>query len=234
MAIKGKSRRRSKTKGPALAPKPTISPRRTPLAQRRSVKRAAVIALAVGSILGGLRLWQNVERSDALQTYDRALLRAQAPLLQHLGEGSLTNLQQTVQQFTPSDARQRQIDGKRFREVAELWEKDFKAAKEAVEKLKPPNKVAEDAQFLIVQGLDGYVGLVRLYNLAGQVRALAEAEKVAATKSKLEDQVQVLLQHATEWRGRADAVYNRGRALLDDLKVRYGISPTLPTPGPQP
>jgi hypothetical protein len=228
VAIKGKSRKRSKARAPALPPRPTISARRTPLPVRRDVKRAAVIVLALVSLLGGLRLWQNISRSDALRTYDVALRRAQGPLLSHFEPNSLTNVQQVVQGFTQGQVTADQLKG-----AADLWEKDFKTTVDNIRKLKPPNDVARDAQEAMAQGIDGYVGVARMYNVAAQVKKLSETTRDATQKQALDGQVQVILQHATEWTERANKVYDLGNKPLTDLKVRYGIEEPLPPQQPQ-
>ena len=224
MAIKGKKRPRPR--GQALPPRPTVPVRRTPLGQRREVKRALVIVLSLLSLLGGLRVWQNVSRSDAVREYNKKLLSAQEPLIMHLRQDSLTNVQANLDQFQKG-----QLEGKKFLDLSALWETDFGKAKDAVDTLKPPNEVTKQAQDLIVEGLDGYVGVARLYNVAAQLKQNAEAEKDAAKKKLWDDKIQVILQHALEWRQRADRVYTIGQTMFDDLKDRYGVEPKLDTTG---
>ncbi|MGH2794369.1 MAG: hypothetical protein ACRDKG_08680 [Actinomycetota bacterium] len=224
MAIKGKKRPRPR--GQALPPRPTISARKPPLAARRDVKRAAVITLAVLAMLGGLRIWQNVSRADAVRDYNAELISAQEPLLGHLRQDSLTNVQTSLDQF-----QQGKMPGKQFLDLSAIWETDFKKAKENVDALKPPNDVAKEAQQLIVEGLDGYIGVARMYNLAAQLKQNGEAEKDAAKKKLWDDKVQVLLQHALEFRQRADRVYTIGQGKFDDLKVRYKVEAPLPPQG---
>lgn len=216
MAIKGK--KRPKPRGQALPPRPTITARKTPLAMRRSVKTAAVITLSVLALLGGLRVWQNISRSDAVKDFNADLIAAQEPLLGHLRQDSLTNVQTSLDQF-----QQGKMAGKQFLDLSAIWETDFKKAKDNVDKLAAPNDVAEQAQDLIGQGLDGYIGVARLYNVAAQMQQNAEAEKDAAKKELWSDKVQVMLQHALEWRQRADGVYTTGQCELDLLKDRYDI-----------
>lgn len=228
MAIKGKSRKRSRSRT-ALPPKPAVGARKTPLPMRKDVKRAAVIVLAVLSLLGGLRVWQNVSRSDGLRDYDTKLTRAQEPLFRHLREDAPSNLKKSVDDFTAG-----RLGGQPFITLADQWEKDFRRAEDLVKKLKPPNKVVEEAQKLIALGLDGYVGLARLYNVAGQVKMLAEAEKDAKKKQQLDNQVQVILQHAQEWQTqRVDEVYRAGAIKLQDLKIEYGLVQPQPAQTPQ-
>ena len=220
MAIKGKSRKRSKPKPPALPPRPAIGARKTPLAFRKNVKRTAVIVLALLAFLGGLRVWQNVARADALRKFNQDLSTAQSKFIAHFAPNAPSSFDQNLQAFT-----QGQIGGSAIIALATLWETDFRSGLEEVSKIKPPNPVAEDAQFLIEQGIDGYIGVVRLLNLAGQVKLLADAEKDPKQKQQLNDKVQVTLQQADEWRKqRADVIYTRGAKKLDDLNVQYGIT----------
>ncbi len=223
MAIKGK--RRPRPRGAALPPRPTLSARRTPLGRRRDVKRGLVIVLAVLAMLGGLRLWQNDSRADAVRVFNGKLIAAQEPLIKHLVDGALTSLPQNEEGF-----KQGTVTGKQFFDLSTVWEADFRKAKEAVEALKAPNEVAEKAKELMVQGLDGYVGVARLYNIAALLKQDAEAESDPARKRTLEDRAQVLVSiHASEWRQRSDTVYSVGQRMFDDLKDRYGVEPKLET-----
>jgi hypothetical protein len=219
VAIKGKSRKRSKPKAAPRPPRPAIGSRKTPLQFRRDVKRALVITLAVLSLLGGLRVWQNVSRGDALKQFNRKLALAQTSFIQHFAPNAPANFDKNITAFTGG-----QIGGGAMIALATLWEKDFRATEGKVEKLKAPNPVAEDARWLIQQGIDGYVGVVRLFNLAGQWRQLADAEKDPKQKQLLIDKVKVLMQHADEWRKqRADVIYTRGAQKLSELNIAYGI-----------
>ena len=219
MAIKGKSRKRSKTRGPALPPRPAIGSRKAPLPLRRDVKRTMVVVLAALALLGGLRVWQNVSRADALKAFNKKMAAGQAGLIKHFSPDAPVAFDKNVTAFT-----QGQLGGKAFIAIAEVWEKDFRTSKAAVEKVKAPNEVAEEARFLILQGIDGYIGVVRLYNLAGQVRDLSNTEKDATQKQALLDKVQVILTQAEEWRKqRADIVYTHGAQALSCLNIRYGV-----------
>ncbi len=220
MAIKGKSRRRSKARGPALPPKPAVGARKTPLPMRKDMKRAAVIVLAVLAVLGGLRVWQNVAHADSLRAYSLKLSRAQEPLLAHLQQGSPTEFKPNVDKFSSGS-----ITAQQFITLTDTWEKDFRKAVTAVQKLKAPGKVEERAQKLMADGLDGYVGVARLYNLAGQIKLLADAEKDAKQKQQLTEKVQVIVQHAQEWNQRADTVYSVGSSELNELRIEYGLAP---------
>ncbi|MFY9588788.1 MAG: hypothetical protein WAT66_15190 [Actinomycetota bacterium] len=229
MAIKGKSRRRSKARGPALPPKPAVGARKTPLPMRKDVKRAAVILLSVLAFLGGLRVWQNDSRGDAVNEYRRKLGTAEEPFLRHLRQGEPTNFDQAIQAFSSG-----QVPAATFLTLTETWEKDFREAETAMRKLKPPNKRLVEAQNLIVLGVDGYVGVARLYNLAGQLKQLADAEKGVKQKAVLQQKVQVALQHADEWRKqRADEVFKAGAQMFNDLLLRYHLVEPQPTSTPQ-
>jgi len=219
LAIKGKSRKRSRAKAPALPPRPAIGSRKTPLPLRRDVKRAVVIVLAVLAFLGGLRVWQNVSRSDALREYDRKLTTAQNQFIGHFSPGVPTNVDQNVQAFTSG-----QLGATMFIALANQWETDFRASADAVGKLKTPNDVIADGQFLIQQSITSYVEVARLWNLAGQLRQIADAEKDKKKKSALNDRVQVLMIEADGLRKQhADLLYQQGAKKITDLNVEYGL-----------
>ena len=196
---------------------------------RKDVKRAAVILLSVLAFLGGLRVWQNDSRGDAVNDYRRKLGTAEEPFLAHLRQDSPTNFDQAIQAFTAG-----QIAGITFQQVSETWEKDFTTAVTNIRKLKPPNKRLVEAQNLIALGVDGYVGLARLYNLAGQLRILADAEKDKTQKTALNQKIQVVLQHAQEWRQqRTDEVFKAGAKIFNDLLLEYHLVEPQPTSTPQ-
>lgn len=241
MAIKGKTKRRGgRGRTASVAPKPIITERKPPILSRKPVRLGILIALVLLAVLGGLRVWQNLSRSSALKKYDRSLERAQALLTTHLEQGGLTELGKNVQDFS-----QGKLDGKRFSDLASVWEKDFRSAKDTVSKLKPPKQL-RDAQELILQGIDGYVGVSRLFHLAAEqkliadgMQSLAKAAKDPAQKKSLEaqakkdsDQVQVILLQASEWRQRADAVYKLGTDKIDALKAEWHVEqPSTSEPG---
>jgi hypothetical protein len=219
VAIKGKSRKRSRPKAPPRPPRPAMGGRKTPLPFRRDVKRAVVIVLAIASLLGGLRVWQNVSRADELKKFNTKLAQAQTSFIQHFAPNAPASFDKNIQAFTEG-----QLGGGAMIALATLWEKDFRATEDKVTKLKAPNKVAEDARWLIQQGIDGYLGVVRLFNAAGQVRQIADVEKDPKQKTLLLDKVKVLMQHADEWRKqRADVIYTRGAQKLSELNIDYGI-----------
>lgn len=229
MAIKGKSRKRSKARGPALPPKPAVGARKQPLPARKEVKRAVVILLTLFAFLGGLRVWQNDSRHDAVDAYRFKLARAEEPFLTHLRQDSPSNFDTKIQGFTSN-----QVPAQEFLTVSALWEKDFRAAVDRIKKLKTPNDVVAEAQNLIALAIDEYVGVARLYNLAGQFKQLADAEKDAKKKADLNAKVQVVLQHADEWRRqRADEVFKAGAQKLNDLLLRYHVIEPQPTQTPQ-
>lgn len=217
MAIKGRARKRSGGKGPALAPRAQTAPRRTPPWRRPWVRRSVAAALAVAAILGGLWVWQNTSHSGALRTYVRDLRQAEAPMLAHLAPDSQTNLADAATQFGKG-----QITAQQFRDLTSQWEKDFGRSHEAVLALTPPGPLIQ-ANELLAEGIDGYVGVAQLYEVAAIERGLAAAEKDPKQRSKIEDQVQVLLQRAGEWRQRIDAVYEQGKGNLCDLASSWHI-----------
>ncbi len=242
MAIKGKSKSRG-GKARSSAPRPVITERKPPFLARKSVRIAIVAVFGVAAILGALRVWQNKGRSNDLRAYDRALTRSQALIVTHFEEGSLTGFRTSIQEFKDG-----KLDPKRFRDLAALWEKDFRASKESVAKLKPPKQLG-NAQELVVQGIDAYVGIARMYQMAATQREIAtesqnvaKAEKDAAQKKKLEaqakkdaDQVQVILLQVGEWQTRADALYSLGIKRITELKVEWGVEkPSTSQPGSSP
>ncbi|MBI4729627.1 MAG: hypothetical protein HY775_09045 [Acidobacteria bacterium] len=233
MAIKGRSRRRSRARGPSRAPRPHVAERKVPFVRRPWVRRSAAGALAAAAVLGGLRVWQNVSRSGALRAYDWALQRAQAPMLEHLRPGGATSLDDAPLKFGREE-----IGGKEFRALAARWEKDFTAARDAVRALTssktPPPAPLRRANDLIAQGIDGYIAAARLYTVAAIQRGLAAAERDAKASAKLEAQVQLLLQHADEARRRGDAVYDVGNREIQDYKASWHVEPPLPTPAGAP
>lgn len=219
MAIKGKSRKRAKSRAPALPPKPVVSARKTPLPLRRDVKRALVVTLAVLALLGGLRLWQNVSRSSSLKKYDIKVTTAQLVFSNHFNTQTPGNVDSSVQAFTGGT-----LKAADFLKLTEAWEKDFRAASEAVAKVKPINKTVEEAQFLMQQGIDGYTRVVRLWTFAGQLKQTADAETDAKRKKALNDQVQAILLQADDIRrGQAEKDYKRGVDLLTELNIEWGL-----------
>jgi hypothetical protein len=219
VAIKGKSRKRSKSRAPALPPRPAITSRKTPLVMRRDVKRAVVIVLAVLAFLGGLRVWQNVSRTHSLRKYDQKLTTAQGQFIQHFSPNVPTNVDQNLQNF-----QQGKVSAAAFLAVTSIWDKDFTASATAVGKLKTPNKVVAQAQFLIQQGIDGYARVARMWNFAAQIKQLGDATKDATIKKTLNDRLQVVLLEADDARRQgADKLYSEGAKQLTDLNVEWGL-----------
>ena len=218
MAIKGKSRRRSRTKGVHAPPKPQITPRKLSPWQRPDLRRGLAVALGLFVLLGGLRVWQNSARADSLRSYIRALKTAEAPYLAHVGNASPTALDKKVRDFT-----QAQVGVADFKTLVDRWEKDFGEAKTGVSKLVPPGPLRQ-AQQWILEGLDGFAGVARLLNVAVQQREFADQPAQKALQQKLENQVQVVIQHANEWLGRARAVYQHGVDLINDYRSSWHVT----------
>ncbi|MCA1832682.1 MAG: hypothetical protein ABR548_02435 [Actinomycetota bacterium] len=237
MAIKGKTKKKAGgARGRAGAPKPIVVERKPHLYSRTWFKRTFWSVVILAAVLGGLRVWQNVSRGNSLLRYDRNLVRSEGLLKQHLGSSVATGLSKNVEDFSAG-----KLDAKRFEDLGKLWEQDFKSSKDGVAKLHPPGP-AKDAQQMILNGVDAYVGVARLYQaaaiqkrLANDGDALAKATKDAVLKKKIEaqakkdaDQVQVLLLHASEWRTRADTLINQGIAQLQDLNAAWHVkAPSL-------
>ncbi|HVL91328.1 MAG TPA: hypothetical protein VM841_13945, partial [Actinomycetota bacterium] len=182
------------------------------------------VVLSVLTILGGLRVWQNVWRAEALRGYVAALRTAQEPAVPHLTPGTRTYLDTSARDFadlkTPFVA---------FRTLAEVWEQDFKAAKDRVSDVVPPAELLP-AHADLIQGLDMYAGVARLYHLASQQREIG-AGLSGDARAAVEEKVQVTLQHAREWANRAAAVYSLGGAAIEALELEWlGEEPSRALP----
>lgn len=232
MAIKGKTKRRGGARTRAAhPPKPIVVERKPPLLSRKPIRLGIAIVLGLGVVLGGLRVWQNVARSSALRSYDKKLSRAQGPLLQALDPNSITSFQANSQAFSAG-----QIAAKDFLATAQKWESDLNVVKTAVSKLRGPSQLG-DAQGLIVQGIDDYIGVARLYQVAAlqqeiadQTAAKAKTFKDKAAAAALNDrataernQVQVLVLHASEWLQRASTTYQLGLTKLQVLEKEWQL-----------
>lgn len=226
MAIKGKSRRRSRARRTAVPPRPQIGARKLHLLQQPGLRRAIVSALGLAVILGGLRVWQNTARADDLRSYDRALTRAQGLLLQHLSPDSPTYLEKNVSDFTS-----KRLGTTQFSELGKAWENDFRSTLQAVRRLRPPSQLRQ-AQEQLAEGIDAYVGVARLYQLAALQRSSGDGVTDKKVSQKIENQVQVILQHAREWRERADKIYSLGQSAINSYKASWHIEAPLPPPGP--
>ena len=228
MAIKGKSRKRSKSKAPALPPRPAYTVRKTPIVLRRDVKRAAVIVLAILAFLGGTRVWVNVSRSDSLRDYDKKLTTAQTQFIQYFSPQVQANVDTNLQNF-----QQGKLAAAMFLSQAQTWQKDFTAAATAVGKLKPPNKVVREAQFLLQQGIAGYARVAGLWQIAAQLKQSADATKDKTIKQAYIDKEQsVLLQADDARRQGADLFYSRGAKQLTDLNIEWGLQKPQPAQTP--
>jgi hypothetical protein len=237
MAIKGKTKKKGgAAKRTTVAPKPIIVERKPPFLFRSAVKRTMLVVLILGVVIGGLRLWQNVSRSNALKSYDRRLTRAVGLLTKNIDASSLTSVSKNSSDFAAG-----KVTAAQFLALSKQWETDFTQAKAAVSALKGPSQLG-DAQQLIAQGIDNYIGAARLYSVAGIQQQLAEATaakakaqkdkafaKILEERAKAErDQVQVIILHADEARSRADAILQLGTAKIDALKKGWGISAPAP------
>jgi hypothetical protein len=227
MAIKGKSRRRSRAKGVHSPPKPQITSKKVPFLARQDVRRTLAVVLGVLVMLGGLRVWQNAHRADALRDYLTALGKGIAPYTAHLGAESPNALDKNVGEFTSA-----KVGVPEFLKLAGQWEKDFGAARDNVRKLTPPHQM-RSAKTWLLQGFDDLIGAVRLFNVAAQQRAFADLPAQSKVQQKLENQVQVVLQHAGEALTRARSAYQKGLDVLAGYGSSWHISdtPVVSNPG---
>ncbi len=183
-----------------------------------------MVLLSLGTLLGGVRVWVNASRSDDLRAYLRRLNSATAPLAAALDPASKGSIDEQVGSFTKG-----KLVSRVFRTLSDQWEKDFRAVKERVAALTPPAEVAP-AHRTFLEGIDMYIGAVRLYNLAGQQRELAAQQKAAA--GAIEEKVQVTLQHAGEWLSRAGRVTSLGGGQIQEFQREWlGIAPADPVTG---
>lgn len=193
--------------------------------QRSWARRTLFVIVALTVVAFGLRAWQNAARAHSLRVYLDRLTVAQAPAVAHLTPASQTYLETTARAF---------IEGKTesgpFRKIAEVWEEQFRQARDNVTALRPPPQLRQ-AHRLLVAGLDQYVGVARLYNLAAQERQVAAAQAKPAADA-FEDKVQVTLQHASEWVERAGEIYSEGGLIVERYKRAWlGIPLSKPVPG---
>ena len=219
MAIKGKSRKRSKSRAPALPPKPAYSVRKTPIVLRRDVKRSVVIVLAVLAFLGGIRVWENVSRSDSLRAYDRKIAAAQSQFIQYFSPQAPASVDSNLQNF-----KQNKLAAATFLSQAQTWQKDFAAAATAIGKLKTPNKTVREAQFLIQAGISEYSRIAGLWTIAAQLKQAADQTADKTIKQKFIDREQSVLLQADDMRTQgSDPLYRRGATLLTNLNVEWGL-----------
>jgi hypothetical protein len=114
----------------------------------------------------------------------------------HLDPNSPTALDSLARKFVNAT-----IGVKAFKDQTAVWETDFRAAKDQVATIEPPSQLRVAADEL-VQGIDAYMGVARLYNLAAQTREVADAQPEKG-QQQVEEKVQVMMQHASEWQTRA-------------------------------
>jgi hypothetical protein len=218
-------------------PKGTAGRLRVRLLRRRSTRTIAVVLLATVALLGGLRIWQNDSRSDALRAYARGLADVQDRIFERLSPGSLENLFELVEQF-----RRDQITAARFRAVAESYERDFASTRDAIcpgavpwgesaqhcvrLPLRPPAPLVR-ANELVARAFDMYAGVARMYAHAATLREAVDAA-TPAQKTRLRDEVTRVLDDALRWRQRADEIYDAGNEQIDALKRGWHVASELP------
>lgn len=218
MAIKGKARRRARSKGVHSPPKPLITPKKVPFPARKDVRHALAVVLGLVVMLGGLRVWQNDVRADALAAYHDTLRRVTTVSDVHLGAEGDTAIDPKAREFTEG-----KLGGAAFLKLADQWEKDFTKTRDEVRTLKPPKQV-NAAEDWLVEGLEGFIGAARLFNVAAQQRQFADLPAQAKLRQKLEDQVQVVILHANEMLTRARGAYQKGTDILDSYLSAWHVS----------
>ena len=118
-------------------------------------------------------------------------------------------------------------------QITDAWVKDFNTAATAVHKLKPPNPVVADAQFLIEQSIQSYIQTAGFWNIAGQLRLQANGERDKKKNKALNDKVgTILLQADSLRRQHGDLLYQRGATELTNLNIEYGLQKPQPQSTP--
>jgi hypothetical protein len=217
-----KSRPRAKGGAAPGAPKPKIEPRKTPLMRRTWFRRTAAVVLTLLALWIGLFVWGRVSRASALRSYETKLFDAARPFFQNIEAGP-TSMQQIVANF-----RDGKITSADLATAAAKWESDFNSAGSAVSQLKPLREL-RDAQGTFLSALHEYVGVVRFYVVVQKQRQLEDAIP-KANKKAAEDQVQLLLQHISDMRSGADALYTSVVTAINDLAGKWGVKAKTPLP----
>ncbi|MHB8511519.1 MAG: hypothetical protein ACYDCC_05010 [Actinomycetota bacterium] len=188
------------------------------------LRKTLVTILSIGVALGGARVWENQARASSLRAYLKALAKAEQPFTKDIDPNSSQDLLSASRDFG-----QGKIQTRNFVSMSSRWEQDFRLAKTNVQALKPPAALSS-AQTAFENGIEAYVGVARLFNLAGQLRVVEEAAK-RVDQQKIEDKVQVEIQQAQEEETRAEGVYGIGGSTLVALKKAWLGIDTTTLPG---
>ena len=220
-----KSKPRAKGGAAPGAPKPRIEPRKTPLMRRRWFRIVALVVLVILALWIFMFTWGHVSRANALRSYESKLFDAGRPFFQDIQPGD-SSMQQIVANF-----RDGKIPSTVLATSAAKWEQDIDAAGTAIFKLKPPREL-KNAQDKLLAALADYVGVARFYVVVQKQRQLEDLipvkDKVA--RKAAEDQVQLLLQHISAARARADAVYTNAVNEINALAGKWGVKAKTPLP----
>ena len=190
--------------------------------RRTWFRRTAAVVLTVLAIWIALFVWGHVSRASALRSYQTKLFDAARPFFQDIEQGA-TSMQQTV-----ADFRAGRVTAATLGTASAKWEQDFNSAGAAVSQLKPPSEL-KDAQTIFLAALKDYVGVARFYVVVQKQRQLEDAVP-KANKQAAEDQVQLLLQHVSDARSRADALYTRAVSEINALAKEWGVKAKTPLP----
>jgi hypothetical protein len=193
--------------------------------RRTWFRRGATVVLVLLALWIAMFAWGHVSRSSALRSYDTKLFNAARPFFGDIQQGQ-SSMQQAI-----ADFKNGTMNAKALGANAAKWETDLNAAGTAVLKLKPPREL-KDAQLDLLTALADYVGVARFYvvvekqsELYDAIPATAKTAKVAAA-----NQLQLLLQHVSDARARADATYTRAIAVITDLSAKWHVKITNPFP----
>jgi hypothetical protein len=192
--------------------------------RRTWFRRTAAVVLAVIALWIGLFVWGRVSRASALRSYETKLFDAARPFFQDIEQGP-TSMQQIVANF-----RDGKIPSADLASAAAKWEQDFNTAGPAIARLNPPKEL-RNAQANFLSAMHEYIGVARFYVVVQKQRQLEDAVP-KANKKAAEDQVQLLLQHISAMRSRADALYTSVVTAINDLAAKWGVKAKTPLPAP--
>jgi hypothetical protein len=193
--------------------------------RRTWFKWTATAVIALFALWLALFVWGRVSRSNALKSYETKLFNAGRPFFQDIQTG-VNSMQQAI-----ADFRDGKMNSKALGVNSAQWEKDFDAAGAAIAQLKPPSEL-KDAQLDLLTALADYVGVARFYVVVQKQSDLADAipAKLKAQKQAAENQLQLLMQHVSDARARADATYTRAITAITSLAAKWHVKNANPFP----